>query len=558
MSSAKQDYVIGIDFGTSSVRAILVDAHSGKEETASEFFYPRWKEGRFCDASKNQFRQHPLDYVEGLEYILKEMLEGVHPEIKKNIRSVSVDTTGSTPVAVDKNGIPLALHDRFKENPNAMFFLWKDHSAIKEAEEINLHAEKYEENYLKNAGGIYSSEWFWAKLLYVLRKDSEIEEACHSWVEHCDWIPFLLTGGNDLSKMKRSVCAAGHKALWAEEFGGFPPLSFFSELDQRLKKVRDSLPEKTYTSIEVAGRLSEEWAKKLGLSTEVLVGVGALDAHMGAVGGQIEPYYMSKVMGTSTCDMIVAPEAELKGTLVQGICGQVSGSIIPGMIGMEAGQSAFGDIYAWFRDIISWPLEKFLPQSEILNTELTNKLIKEVKAKTLLELNEEILEMPLEVDGELAVDWLNGRRTPDANQNLNGAIHGLTLGSTTPGIYRSLVEATCFGSRKIIERFIEEGIPVKGLIGVGGVAKKSPVINQMMADITGMPIKIHKSEQTCALGASMFAATIAGVYQTVSDAMEKMGPGFEKEFYPDAEKHKIYNIRYKKYKDLCNYIDERK
>ncbi|MBC9795725.1 ribulokinase [Sinomicrobium weinanense] len=553
----RKDYVIGIDFGTNSVRSVLVDARSGEEKGGSEFFYPRWKEGMYCDASENRFRQHPLDHIEGLENVIPAMLRETEPEVRNNIRAISIDTTGSTPVAVDRRGTPLALHLEFRDNPNAMFFLWKDHSAVKEAEAINRIAESFDIDFLKYVGGIYSSEWFWAKLMYVLRKDEKVKKACHSWVEHCDWIPFLLTGGKDVSEMKRSVCAAGHKALWAEDYGGYPAEEFFSALDPALGAIRRSLPARTYASDNTAGKLSPEWAGKLGLSTEVLIGVGALDAHMGAVGGQIEPYYVSKVMGTSTCDMVVVPAKDMDNILVKGICGQVQGSIIPGMLGLEAGQSAFGDIYAWFRNLLSWPLENLLSASEVIDRETSEKLVHEIRGRILLQLNKEAAGLSIDENTEIAVDWWNGRRTPDADQLLKGALQNLTLGSTAPRVYRSLAEATCFGSRRIIERFIEEGIPVKGLIGVGGVARKSPFIEQMMADVTGMPIKVHRSEQTCALGASMFAATVAGIYPKVEDAMENMGKGFEKEFFPDKEKHRMYNIRYESYGQFCSFIEQK-
>ncbi|MCG2462375.1 ribulokinase [Flavobacteriaceae bacterium F89] len=550
----QENYVIGIDFGTGSVRAIIVDARSGEEMAASEYAFPRWKEGQFCDASKNQFRQHPLDHVEGLEQSIRGALLLVSREIQKNIRAISVATTGSTPVAVDENGIPLALHPEFADNPNAMFFLWKDHTAVKEAEEINEHAKKFDIDYLKYVGGTYSSEWFWAKLLYVLRNDEEVREACHSWVENCDWIPFMLTGGGSVSEIKRNVCVAGHKALWSEDFNGLPKEEFLSSLDPLLSGFRRKLYTSVHTSDRPAGKLCPEWAHILGLSTDVLVGIGAMDAHMGAVGGQIEPYYLSKVMGTSTCDMMIAPVQKMDGVLIRGICGQVNGSIVPGMVGMEAGQSAFGDIYSWFRDIVFWPAKKLLPQTKLIDKTTVKLLQEEIRDSILKELSAAAAEIPIDENAELAVDWMNGRRTPDANQFLKGAIQNLNLGSDAPRIFRSLVESTCFGSRRIVERFVEEGIPIKGVIAVGGVAKKSPLVVQMMADILGMPIKVHRSEQTCALGAAMFAATVAGIYPKVEVAMDAMGPGFDKEFNPDMEKYKAYNIRYEKYKLLCGFI----
>ena len=541
-------YVIGVDYGTDSVRSVIIDAKTGEEKAASVFYYPRWKAGLYCNASLNQFRQHPLDYIDGLESTIKDCLQKAGEEVAKNIKAISVDTTGSTPVAVDEHGTPLSLLPAFKDNPNAMFVLWKDHTATKEAAEINEHAKKFATDFLQYVGGIYSSEWFWAKLLHILREDTAVRKEIYSWGEHCDWIPFLLTGGNDVHQMKRGVCSAGHKALWATEFGGLPPNDFFTELDTLLGGFTDSLFTKTFTSDKPAGKLSKEWADKLGLSTDVVIGVGAFDAHMGAVGGQIEPYYLSKVMGTSTCDMLVAPNNEVEGKLVKGICGQVPGSIIPGMIGMEAGQSAFGDVYAWFRNLVSWPVEKLVKD---------DNLKKEISEKLIAALSNEAAKLPLNEHDELAVDWLNGRRTPDANQLMKGAITGLDLATDAPRFFKALVEATCFGAKAIVERFNEQGIPVKGLLGLGGVARKSPYIMQMMADVMDMPIRIHKSEQTCAAGAAMFAATAAGIYNKVEDAMKAMGQGFDMTYQPDKSKTEIYKKRYDRYKKLGTFIEER-
>ena len=519
----KDSYVIGVDYGTDSVRSIIVNALTGEEVAASVFFYPRWKQGLYCNASINQFRQHPLDYIEGLEYTIKDCLAKAGENVTPNIKGISVDTTGSTPIAVDIHGTPLSLLPEFENNPNAMFVLWKDHTSVKEAAEINDHATKSDTNYLQFVGGIYSSEWFWSKLLFILRQDEAVRTKIGSWVEHCDWIPFLLTGGNDVAKLKRGVCSAGHKSLWAAAFGGLPPNDFFASLDSLLDGFTDKLFTDTATSSEPAGIISKEWAEKLGIPNDVVIGVGAFDCHMGAVGGQIEPYYLSKVMGTSTCDMLVAPIEEVEGKLIKGICGQVPGSIIPGMMGMEAGQSAFGDAYAWLKKVLAWPIENLLPQTTLIDAATAEALKNEIIDKIIAELSKEAAKIEVDDKAELAIDWQNGRRTPDANQLLKGAFTGLGLGTDAPKMFRALVEATCFGAKRIVDRFIEEGIPVKGLIGLGGVAKKSPFIMQMMADVMAMPIRIHKSEQTCALGAAMFAATVAGIYNKVEDAMDAMG-----------------------------------
>ncbi|HVY73721.1 MAG TPA: ribulokinase [Puia sp.] len=549
-------FVIGVDFGTDSVRTIMVDARSGNEVASSLFYYPRWKAGRYCDPAANRFRQHPKDYLEGLEYTIRDCIAKAGPEAASRVLAIGVDTTGSTPVAVDRTGTPLSLLPAFAENPNAMFVLWKDHTSVKEAAEINRHGQHFSTDYLQYVGGIYSSEWFWAKALHILREDEAVRKACYSWVEHCDWIPFLLTGGTDVGKMKRSVCSAGHKALWSEAFGGFPPDDFFSSLDPLLKGYAARLPSQTFTSDQAAGHLNEYWANQLGLSTQVVVAVGAFDAHMGAVGGQIEPYYLSKVMGTSTCDMLVAPLKDMEGKLVKGICGQVNGSIIPGMIGMEAGQSAFGDAYAWFKNLLGWPLKLSLAKAKKTHDADLEALVNETLLEILPELSREAERIPVTEKSEMAVDWFNGRRTPDANQELKGAIASLNLASDAPAIFRAVAEATCFGARAIVERFTGEGIPVKGLIGLGGVAKKSPFIMQMMADIMKMPIRIHRSEQTCALGAAMFAATAAGIYSKVEEAMPAMGSGFDAEYFPDRSKASLYDKRYAAYLQLGNDIEK--
>lgn len=553
---SKDQYVIGVDYGSDSVRSVIIDSKDGAELASSVFYYPRWQKGLYCNPAKNQFRQHPLDYIEGLEQSIKNCIQKAGgADIAAAIKAIAVDTTGSSPVAVNNQGIPLALLPEFEDNPNAMFVLWKDHTSVKEAMQLNKHAAQYETNYLKYCGGIYSSEWFWAKLLHILRADEAVKKACYSWVEHCDWIPFLLTGGTDVTEMKRSRCAAGHKALWAEEFDGLPPNEFFSALDPVLDGFTERLYQKTYTSDQAAGNISAEWAERLGLNTDVLIGVGAFDAHMGAVGGQIEPYHLSKVMGTSTCDILAVPISDIEGKLIKGICGQVNGSVIPGMLGLEAGQSAFGDTYAWFKELLSWPVKNLLQNSAVIDTTTAAALEQELLDKLIPELSTQASLLPKTDDDELALDWLNGRRTPDANQELKGAIRNLSLGSDAPRVFRALVEATCFGAKNIVDRFIEEGIPVKGIIGIGGVAKKSPFVMQTMANVLNMPIRIHQFEHTCALGAAMFAAVVAGIYPTVEAAMKGMGSGFDKEYTPEPENVPYYESRFLKYKQLGKHIE---
>jgi L-ribulokinase len=552
---SNQTYVIGVDFGTDSVRSIIVDTNNGVEICSSVFYYPRWKEGNYCNPSKNEFRQHPQDYIDGLEYTIRSCVEKAGATIAAAVKAIGVDTTGSSPVAVDKTGQPLALQKAFAENPNAMFVLWKDHSSVAEAAAINQHATKFPINYIQYVGGIYSSEWFWAKYLHILKADEAVRNACYTWVEHCDWIPYLLTGQTDIGLLKRGVCAAGHKALWSADFGGYPPNEFFASLDPVLDGQVERLGKLVYTSDKSAGTISKEWANKLGLPTDCIVAVGAFDAHMGAVGGQIEPYHLSKVMGTSTCDMLVAPKENIQGKLVKGICGQVDGSVIPGMIGLEAGQSAFGDSYAWLKKMILTPVLDILSKTNSIDQETKEKLQEELQEQLLVELSRKAAELPLQANDPIATDWLNGRRTPDANQLLKSGIIGLTISTDAVILFKTIVEATCFGAKAIVDRFIEEKIPIKGLIGLGGVAKKSPYIMQVMADIMNMPIRIHKSEQTCALGAAMFAATAAGIYSKVDDAMISMGQGFDATYTPNQNNIEYYSIRMKTYHKLGAFIE---
>lgn len=540
-------YTIGLDYGTDSVRSVIVNVETGEVAATSVFNYPRWKKGLYSDALNNRFRQHPKDYLEGLEFTITDALKQAPAEVAENVIAISVDTTGSTPVAVDERGTPLSLTPGFEENPNAMFVLWKDHTAIREADEINELARKWETDFTKYSGGIYSSEWFWAKILHIIREDAGVYRAAYSWVEHCDWIPALLTGNTNPKTLKRSRCAAGHKAMWHEEFEGLPSEEFLTALDPMLSGLRERLFRETYTCDAAAGTITEEWATKLGLSKNVIIGTGALDAHLGAVGAEIKPYYVSKVVGTSTCDMLIMPMEEAKDKLIRGISGQVDGSIVPGMLGLEAGQSAFGDIYAWFRKVLDWPLKNILSETRLVDENIRKKLIEETSDKIIAELSEEAAKIPPAESGIIALDWMNGRRTPDANQNLRGAIAGLNLGSDAPRIFRALVEATAFGTKAISDRFESEGVRIDGVVALGGVAKKSPFVMQVIADVLNMPIKVARSEQASALGSAMAAAVAGGIYSTLFEAQEKMGSGIETEYHPIPENAKAYSILYEKY-----------
>lgn len=551
-----EKYVIGIDYGTDSVRSVVVSTGDGKTMGSSVYEYPRWKKGLYCNPAENRFRQHPLDYIEGLENSVKEALSEVSQDVRKNIVGITIDTTGSTPVAVDKAGIPLSLKPGFENDPDAMFVLWKDHTAVKEAAEINDLARSWGGiDFTKFEGGIYSSEWFWAKVLHVLRTGGKVRKEAWSWVEHCDWIPALLTGNTDPLTLKRSRCAAGHKAMWHEAFKGLPDEKFLVRLDPVLKGLKERLFSETYTCETVAGNLSPEWAERLGLATDVKVGAGAFDAHLGAVGGEISPFHLVKVMGTSTCDMMITSPKELGDKLVPGICGQVDGSIVPGMIGLEAGQSAFGDIYAWFGKLLMWPVTEIISKMNWLDEAVRNKIEQETSDKIISELSRQAESLSVEETGIIALDWMNGRRTPDANQELKGVIAGLSLGSDAPRIFKALVEATAFGSRMINERFISEGIRIDGVIAIGGVAKKNPFVMQIVADVLNMPISVAKSDQTCALGSAMAASVMAGVHKDFAAAQKAMGGGFEREYKPDSMRAAKYDALYSKYRKLGEFVE---
>ncbi|KMT65618.1 ribulokinase [Catenovulum maritimum] len=547
-------YALGLDYGSDSCRALLVDTQTGKEVATNVVYYPRWKQGLFCEPAKDQFRQHPLDYVESLIEVISGLWNLAPEGAANDVVGVSFDTTGSTPIAVDAEGTALALKPEFSENPNAMFVLWKDHTAILEAQQITEAANKAPENYLKYEGGIYSSEWFWAKVLHVSRQDKAVAEAAYAWVEHCDWMSALLTGTTHPEKFRASRCAAGHKVMWHESWGGYPPNDFFAGIDPLLDGLRDKLPAETFASDQICGQLTAEWAEKLALPEGIVVTFSAFDCHMGAVGANVKPGVLTKVMGTSTCDITVATYDEIGDKCIKGICGQVDGSVLPGYIGLEAGQSAFGDLYAWFRRLINWPLQN-IAASELLDDVTKAKLAEEIEDQTLFKLGEEAAKIPVGESGLTALDWVNGRRTPDADQTVAMAITGLKMGSQAPHIYRALVEATAFGSRAIIERFKQEGVRIESVVTIGGISKKSDFVMQTCADVWNSPIDVLESEQSCALGAAIFASVAAGVYPDVASAQEVMASPVCKTYQPNADNVAKFDALYENYKALGAYVD---
>jgi L-ribulokinase len=544
-----QDYVIGIDFGTDSVRALVVDAADGSGAGTAVSAYRRWARGEFCDPKANRFRQHPLDYVEGIEDATRRALAEAGTAVAAKVRGITIDTTGSTPCLADETGAPLALRPEFASEPDAMFVLWKDHTAVAQAERINALARSWGgEDFTKYEGGIYSSEWFWAKVLKLVENKTKAVAAARTIVEHCDWMPALLTGAKELAKYRRSRCAAGHKAMWHASWGGYPPASFLDKLHPRLSELAASLGAETYTAETVFGKLCPEWAKRFGLSTDVLVSVGAFDAHIGAVGGDVAPGTLLKIMGTSTCDIMIGPKPTGAEKLVAGICGQVDGSVVKGMIGYEAGQSAFGDVFAWFRKLLAWPARAALAGAPSEAAALEDKLLPALEA--------EAAKIDPAESGLVALDWLNGRRTPDADQALTGAIAGISLGTDAPAVYRALVESAAFGSRAIVERLRSEGVKVERVAAIGGVARKSPLVMQITSDVLGMEISVSANDQSVALGGAMFAATAAGLYPDVLSAQAAMRAPVERVYKPDPARRAAYDKIYKKYRALGAFAEK--
>ena len=513
-----EQYLIGLDFGTDSVRALLTDPR-GREIASAVCAYPRWKKSLYCDAARACFRQHPLDYLESMETVLHEVIDKVDAS---KVRGIGLDTTGSTPCAVDAAGNPLALQPEFADDPDAMFILWKDHTAIAESEEINAAAGKACEDYRMYEGGNYSCEWFFSKILHVLRRNAELRSKAFSFVEHCDWIGGVLTGSTDVMKLVRTRCAAGHKAMWHPSWGGLPPESFFGTIDPLLASLRNRLYTDSRPAGEKIGFISPFWSKKLGLRDDVIIATGALDCHAGAVGAGIQKGVLVKVFGTSTCDILVSDPIQ---KCVPGICGQVNGSVLPGLDGFEAGQSAFGDIYNWF--------SRFMSSSG--------------QSVSLPELEKAAAGLHPDAQGVFALDFFNGRRSPYANPLLTGSIFGMNLGTTPGMVYRALVEATCCGARHIVEHLQKQGLTVNSIIGVGGISRKSDFVMQTCANLLQMPIEICASEQVCALGSAMFGAAASGIYPSLEIAMENMKPACDRVFRPLPDQKDIYDKIYRRY-----------
>ncbi len=527
------EYVIGIDYGTNSVRSVVVDVENGAELASAVFQYPSGQDGIILDeADHNLARQNPQDYVEGLKSSITDAIaraKSANPEFDSaNIIGIGIDTTGSTPIPVDKRLQPLCFNERFKDNPAAYAWLWKDHTAYKEAERITELAKKIRPTYLTKCGGAYSSEWFFSKILHCLNVAPQVYELAYTWLEHCDLMPAILAEITSPDQIKRSRCAAGHKAMFNNSWGGYPDEEFLTTLNPKLKKLSQTLPKQTYTIDNIAGTLSTNWAKILGLKPGIPIAVGAFDAHLGAVGAGIKENVLVKIIGTSTCDMVVYRNTQsLKD--IPGICGIVDGSILPGYFGLEAGQSAVGDIFNWFVNYIQ-PGGKELGSHESLTE----------RAKLLI---------PGQ-SGLIGLDWNNGNRTILVDQRLTGLLIGQTLHTRPEEIYRTLIEATAFGALTIINRFEEYDVRIDSIIACGGIAEKNPLVMQIYADVLGREIKLSASEQTCALGSAISGAVVAGRYETVEQTQSAMTKLKSLSFKPSTEHHQIYIELYKLYRQL--------
>jgi L-ribulokinase len=517
----KVSYTLGIDYGTNSVRAIVVDVTNGREIGSCVFDYPSGNQGILLDArDHNLARQHPGDYLIGLHKSVSGALDQAAKLAEfsvEHVIGIGVDTTGSSPIPVDRNNVPLAMQAAWRGNLAAECWLWKDHTSHREAVRITQLAAEHRPQYIAKCGNTYSSEWFWSKVWHCLNSAPDVFDAAYSWVELCDFIPAVLAGVTNPREIKRGICAAGHKALYSDQWGGLPDNEFLSLLDPKLAELRDRLYEKAHDASASAGALCEEWAQKLGLPIGIPIAIGEFDVHYGAIGCGVDEGTLVKVIGTSTCDCAVVP-LDKPVADIPGICGIVPGAILPGYYGIEAGQSAVGDIFKWWVEGVCCGDAK-------LHAELTDEAAKLAPGQS----------------GLLALDWNNGNRTVLVDPLLTGLILGQTLHTSRAEIYRALIEATAFGARAIIGRIAEYGVPVQRVVCAGGIAEKNSMLMQIYADITGCTMQVAGSSQACALGSAISAAVLAGAHADFQCAQKAMSSLKDVSYRPIPKNQAVYD-----------------
>ncbi len=523
-------FTLGIDYGTNSVRALVVRCADGAELGSCVVNYPSGREGILLDPKDHHLaRQHPGDYLFGLEKSVKGALAAAKKARRFDVARViglGVDTTGSSPIPADEKNVPLALSPKWRKNLHAQCWLWKDHTSHREAARITELAAQHRPQFIAKCGNTYSSEWFWSKLWHCRTVAPAVFDAAYSWVELCDWVPSVLAGVTDPKRIKRGICAAGHKALYSADWGGLPDKEFLALLDPALANLRDRLYQKAHDATEPAGKLCTEWAAKLGLPAGIPIAIGEFDVHYGAIACGVAEGTLVKVIGTSTCDCGVV-SAHKAMPDIPGICGIVPGAILPGFYGIEAGQSAVGDIFKWWVEVVC-------QGDAAQHARLTREAAKQKPGAS----------------GLLALDWQNGNRTILVDPLLTGLILGCTLHTTQAEIYRALIEATAFGARAIIERIREYGVPITRVVCAGGIAEKNPLLMQIYADVTGCAMLVSGSNQACALGSAISAAVLAGAHPDFATAQRKMTSLKKISYQPRPAAQKTYDRLYSLYRQL--------
>lgn len=534
----EEKYVIGLDYGSDSVRAVLVNALNGEQKADCVHMYQRWMRGEYCNPRIYQFRQHPLDYLEGLETVIRGVMKG-NEALAPKVVAIALDSTASTPCLADEHLTPLSLTEKYRDNPDAMFVLWKDHTGEKEALEFEAACHRNDVDFTEVSGYSYSAENYWSKVLHILRSSEELRRDAYTVVEECDWIPAVLTGNRDPKKAMIGHCGAGQKMFWSEKWGGFPSEEWFASVDPILLPVLRTMNAAKYTADKPYGKICREWADRLGLGYDVVIGCGNVDSHQGAIGAGIAYGTAMINLGTSACCMAVMPTEKMGDRIVEGVFGQVDSNILPGMVGFEIGLSSFGDVFAWFKRTLLYGANRILGQGA------EAERMEEAMMKVL---TEDAEKLPLRPDAPFATDWFNGRRCPEQDSRMWGSIMGLKIGSTAPEIYYALVESTAFALRRLIECLDAGGVEVNRIIGAGGISQKSPFVMQMLADVLGKDIHVSAVSQACALGSAICASVVGGVHPTIEAAQKAMCQPTVKVYHPRTELKEHFEQRFLKYR----------